>query len=318
MQFRSRTRAAIPFTGSACISSNRRIAVGCSNIYLRQSAKEHDQRAGKTLRPEYTARSDSTPFPDVSWGTLELREDLPTMIRMPHRSTMILLLGVFFAIGCGGPPDMVDAPLERESPQSTEVPRRADGAIIGVEVYESEREFPGLFEEWRALGVTAVFAGEELTSSGGFRALARKNDTDLFIIFPVFVVPEALAENPDLRAIPADGEGAQKGRVEFVCPSRRDFRDRRVEDARMIVKRLRPEGLSIDVLSQYVFWEAAESERGPATPPDTCYCVHCLQAFATFLGVPVFSIPPQPQRAAAWIEARPGLQMGLGGRPELE
>jgi len=37
--------------------------------------------------------------------------------------------------------------------------------------------------------------------------------------------------------------------------------------------------------------------------PDTCYCVHCLQAFATSLGVPALSIPPQPRRAAAWIKA---------------
>jgi hypothetical protein len=44
-------------------------------------------------------------------------------------------------------------------------------------------------------------------------------------------------------------------------------------------------------------------DRDPATLPDTCYCVHCILAFATSLGVPPLTIPPQPQRAAAWIEA---------------
>jgi len=179
----------------------------------------------------------------------------------------------------------------------------ADGATIGVMIYETERKIPGLFKEWQDLGVNTVFASEELTSSGGFRALAKKNGTDLFIIFPVFFAPEELGEDPDLWAITAGGERAKEDWVEFACPSRTDFRDRRVEEAQAIVKRLRPDGLSIDFIRHFVFWEMVGPDRDPDTLPDTCYCVHCLQAFATFLGVPTFSIPPQPQRAAAWIKA---------------
>ena len=190
-----------------------------------------------------------------------------------------------------------------ELPQSTEPAVIADDAIIGVKIYETERELPGLFKLWRALGVNTVFASEELTSSGGFRALARKNDIDLFIIFPVFFAPEELAEDPELWAVTADGERAKEDWVEFACPSRADFRDRRVEQARAIVKRLRPDGLSIDFIRHFVFWEMVGPDRDSGTLPDTCYCVHCLQGFATFLGVPAFSIPPQPRRAAAWIEA---------------
>ncbi len=190
-----------------------------------------------------------------------------------------------------------------DSAQSTNRVERTDGSIVGVKIYETERDLPELFDEWRALGINTVFASEELTSSGGFRALAKKNNTDLFIIFPVFFAPEELAEDPGLWAITAAGERAKEDWVEFACPSRTDFRDRRIEEARAVVKRLRPEGLSIDFIRDFVFWEMVGPDRDPATLPDTCYCVHCLQAFATFLGVPAFSIPPQPQRAAAWIRA---------------
>jgi hypothetical protein len=216
---------------------------------------------------------------------------------------MVLLLGVFNAVGCGGSPDLVDAPDVREPSQSAEVAKRADGTIVGVEIYDTDRDLPELFEEWRALGINTVFASEELTSSGGFRALAKKNGINLFIIFPVFFAPDELAEDPALWAVTARGERAKEDWVEFACPSRADFRNRRIEEARAIVKRLRPEGLSIDFIRYFVFWEMVGPDRDPATLPDTCYCVHCLQAFATSLGVSALSIPPQPRRAATWIQA---------------
>jgi len=222
---------------------------------------------------------------------------------MSCRSIKVLLLGVFFVVGCGGIPDAVSPPAEREFSQPTDVPNETEGAIFGVRIYETERELPDLFAEWHSLGVKTVFASEELTSSGGFRALARKNDTDLFIVFPVFYAAEELAEAPDLWAVTADGERAKEDWVEFACPSRADFRNRRIEEARAVVKRLRPDGLSLDFIHYFVVWETVGPDGRSDNLPDTCYCVHCVQGFATFLGVPAFSIPPHPQRAAAWIGA---------------
>jgi hypothetical protein len=224
------------------------------------------------------------------------------MIQQPFRASVVLLLGVILVAGCGEAPEAVKTTGAPDPPRSSEAVELRDDAIVGVKIYETERELPGLFEEWRALGVNTVFASEELTSSGGFRALAKKNGTDLFIIFPVFFAPEELAQNPQLWALTADGERAKEDWVEFACPTRADFRDRRVEEARGIVRRLRPDGISIDFIRHFAYWEMVGPDRDPSTLPDSCYCVSCLQGFATFLGVPAFSIPPQPQRAAAWIE----------------
>jgi hypothetical protein len=225
------------------------------------------------------------------------------VIQQMLRLAAVVLLLVLLPAGCGGTSDSSDATAVSDDPSSAEPVGFAEESIIGVKIYKTERELPELFEEWQSLGVNTVFASEELTSSGGFRALAKRNDIDLFIIFPMFFAPEELAENPDLWAVTADGERAKEDWVEFACPSRSDFRNRRVKEARAIVKRLRPDGLSIDFIRYFVFWEMVGPDRDPATLPDTCYCVHCIQAFATFLGVPPLTIPPQPQRAAAWIEA---------------
>jgi hypothetical protein len=210
---------------------------------------------------------------------------------------------MLLAMGCGNGPETPVPPEVPELPRGPAVVEWRDGSIVGVRIYDTERELPQLFEAWRTLGINTVFASEELISSGGFRALARKNDTDLFAIFPVFRASDELAEDPGLWAITADGERAREEWVEFACPSDTGFRRRRVERARDIVRRLRPEGLSIDFIRHFVYWEKVGPDRDPATLPDTCYCVRCLQAFAIFLGGAPGSIPPQPKRGAAWIAA---------------
>ena len=198
---------------------------------------------------------------------------------------------------------MAGRPDVRELPQSIEAPERADSLVIGVKIYDTERELPGLFDEWRALGINTVFASEELTSSGGFRALAKSNDTDLFIIFPVFFAPDELAGDPDLWAVTADDARAKEDWVEFACPSHTDFRARRVEEAREIVRRLQPDGLSIDFIRDFVFWEMVAPDRDPTALPDACYCASCLRLFAERIGAEMNLWALETPDAAAWIAA---------------
>jgi hypothetical protein len=225
------------------------------------------------------------------------------VIRKSIRSIAILALEAVIMAGCGGPADPSAPAQALEAQHGVAASQPAADPIYGVKIYRTERDLPGIFEEWGQLGINTVFASEELASSGGFRALARKNDTDVFIIFPVFFAPEILAEDPDLWAVTAKGERAKDDWVEFVCPNRPEFRNRRVKEAQAIVKRLQPDGLSIDFIRYFVFWEMVGPDHDSAALPKTCYCIHCLQAFAAFLGLPSTSIPPQPQRAAAWIES---------------
>jgi hypothetical protein len=181
-----------------------------------------------------------------------------------------------------------------------------EGPIVGVKIYDTERDLRELFADWRDLGIDTVFAGEELASREGFRALADETDTSLFVIFPVFFAPGELAEDPDLWALTADGVRAKEDWVEFACPSRADFRNRRIEEAREIVRRLQPDGLSIDFIRDFVFWEMVGPDRDPATLPDACYCASCLRLFANRIGPNIDLSALETPDAAAWIANNAG------------
>jgi hypothetical protein len=188
--------------------------------------------------------------------------------------------------------------------QAAPMPEIADdGPIVGVKIYDTERDLRELFADWRELGVDTVFAGEELASRGEFRKRAEETGMDLFVIFPVFFAPDELAEDPDLWAVTADGARAKEDWVEFACPSRADFRGRRVEEAREIVRRLQPDGLSIDFIRDFVFWEMVAPDRDSTTLPDACYCSQCLRLFADRIGADTDLSALEMPDAAFWIAA---------------
>ena len=175
--------------------------------------------------------------------------------------------------------------------------------IVGVKIYDTERDLRELFADWRELGIDTVFAGQELAAREGFRERAEETGMNLFVIFPVFFAPDELAEDPDLWAVTADGARAKEDWVEFACPSRAAFRARRVEEAREIARRLQPDGLSIDFIRDFVFWEMVGSVRDSATLPDACYCSHCGRLFADRIGADIDLSALETPDAAAWIAA---------------
>jgi hypothetical protein len=206
----------------------------------------------------------------------------------PASSLAAMLIAAAVVLGCGASPE----------PAGTD-----DGAIIGVKIYETDRDLPELFKQWRGLGVNTVFASEALASKDGFGELAERAGSDLFVIFPVFYAPAELADDPQLWAITDDGAPAKETWVEFACPSREEFRACRVEEAKEIVRRLQPTGLSIDFIRHFVFWEMVAPERHPDTLAQTCFCAHCLMQFAESADLDIGAIPAQGTNAAEWILA---------------
>ncbi|HOC42418.1 MAG TPA: hypothetical protein PKJ99_05290 [Thermoanaerobaculales bacterium] len=173
--------------------------------------------------------------------------------------------------------------------------------IVGVKIYDFDGDLGELFAGWRELGVTHVFASEQLASREGFRELARQAGIQIYVIFPVLYAPEALAADPSLSAVTADGKPAKDDWVEFACPSRDELRQRRVDEAVALVQKLRPDGLSLDFIRDFVFWEEVRPDADPARLPDACYCPKCLRRFAATLA-PGSQLPvDDPVAAAAWI-----------------
>jgi Polysaccharide deacetylase len=176
--------------------------------------------------------------------------------------------------------------------------------LIGVKIYRHDGELDPLFRSFDELGIGAVFASEALAEAPGFRAKAREHGVDLFLIEPVFYNPEAVKQDPTLVAITAQGTPARDEWVEFVCPSRPEYRARRVREIAEAVKRIRPDGLSLDFLRHFVFWEKVPIAAAHDSFPNTCFCDRCVVAFARKAGL---TIPPEavgnPRAAASWILA---------------
>lgn len=173
--------------------------------------------------------------------------------------------------------------------------------LIGVKIYDYSGGFRKLFDEWRELGINTAFVSPTLESNQEFRNLAKKNGVATFIILPIFYNPEELEKRPDLYAITARGEKAGEEWVKFVCPTREDYRSQRIEYVKNLVREHNPDGISLDFIRYFIFWEKVYPERTLDSLPQTCFDQHCLEAFQKATGL---KIPPNLSdtgQQAKWI-----------------
>jgi hypothetical protein len=152
-------------------------------------------------------------------------------------------------------------------------------SIIGAKIYEHQGSYELLFQQWNQLGINTGFCSEELISDPEFMKEAREHQVSTFVIFPVFYNPEEIAEKPHLAAIKRNGEAAAEEWVEFVCPSRVDYRQQLIQHARNLVRDHQPDGISIDFIRHFVYWEKVYPDRDPATLPISCFDSVCLDHF---------------------------------------
>jgi hypothetical protein len=192
--------------------------------------------------------------------------------------------------------------------------------VIGAKIYEYAGSFPALFEAWRSTGINTAFVSPALISNAEFRTLARKNGVALYIIFPVFFDADALANRPDLFAVTDKGARAEDDWVKFVCPTREDYRREKVEYLKKLVRETDPEGVSLDFIRFFVFWEKVYPGRTPESLPQSCFDESCLASFTRETGI---SIPPGlngteakarwilDRHAGEWTEWKCGIVAGM-------
>ena len=184
------------------------------------------------------------------------------------------------------------------------VDTKTNEPIIGIKIYDYKGDFEQLFDTFKDLGINTVFASESLAGNLEFRTQAKANRTSVFVIAPIFYDPEALKADPDLNAITRTGERAKEDWVEFVCPSREAFRKQKVEAVRQTIAKVQPDGVSLDFIRSFVFWEMVHPERTYASLPNACFCQYCLAKFSSDTGI---VLPKEalaaPQNSSAWIEA---------------
>jgi hypothetical protein len=200
---------------------------------------------------------------------------------------------------------LVQVPLLAAAARALAAASASGQRIVGVKIYEHAGDRERLFDDFEALGFNTLFISEALAADDEFRAQARRRRMAAFVIEPVFYDPEALKKDPDLFAVTGAGRPAKDDWVEFVCPTREEFRARKAAAIAASVARLEPEGVSLDFIRYFAYWESIGPERSYASIPSTCYCPRCLERFALDTGV---RLPPSmatPQQAAAWIESGP-------------
>jgi len=151
--------------------------------------------------------------------------------------------------------------------------------IVGVKIYEFEKSFQELFDEWRALGINTAFVSVSLGTQKEFRELANSNDISIFLILPIFYNPEELQKRPDLFAITDSGKKANEDWVSFICPTREDYRRQRIEYIKDLMRQFNPDGLSLDFIRYFVFWEKVYQDRTLNSLVNTCFDASCLDKF---------------------------------------
>ncbi len=182
---------------------------------------------------------------------------------------------------------------------------QAPRKIVGVKIYEPVSDTGALFREWHRLGVNTGFISSELAESGTFIPAARRAGIRTLVVTPVFHNPGYLVEHPEAWAITGRGERAKQDWVEFVCPSREDYREQRAREALSLLGTAGPDGLSLDFIRHFVFWEMVRPDARIDPLDTTCFCPHCLARFQrdTRVRIPAASAGSAPE-AARWLLAR--------------
>ncbi len=195
--------------------------------------------------------------------------------------------------------------------------RRQDtGRLIGVKIYNYQGDYGELVSTWVRMGINTAFVSDSLAKVDEFRKVLSKKGIKVFIVFPVFQDPEALKEDSSLVAVTNRGTVARDDWVEFVCPSRSTFREGKISEAVSLVRRLDPDGLSIDFIRSFVYWERVYPESDPGSMDIACFCDSCINGFLDReqIGLPGTSMPVVEKsafileyHAEAWDNYRTGM-----------
>ena len=173
--------------------------------------------------------------------------------------------------------------------------------IFGVKIYDYAGDYDSMFRQWQDLGINTVFVSPALDASPGFRDEAIRHNIKRFLILPVFFEPDTLQVTPDLYAITDKGRPAREEWVEFVCPNNEGYRENKLARIGSLIRRLQPDGISIDFIRYFAFWEKIYPERPYSSLTNSCFDAVCMNKFSRDRGIPLPETLQPGAEFAAWV-----------------
>lgn len=174
--------------------------------------------------------------------------------------------------------------------------------IVGVKIYswDGAPTDDDALGRIAALGANTAFVDPVLAQDDGLRQRLGAAGLDVYVIVPVYFDEEALATDPGLCAVNHHGHCASESWLTMVCPTRDGYNQGKEDLVRHVASLSHVDGISLDFIRHYVFWENVGPEAGFEDLPHTCFDASCVARFQLEAGV---EVPPTGDAAqnAAWI-----------------
>ena len=151
-------------------------------------------------------------------------------------------------------------------------------SIIGVKIYDYKGDLKDLIREWKSIGINTAFVSKELLSNPDYQIEAQNAGIKNFVILPIFF-DEHLDDHPEFYAIKFDGDKAIDEWVKFACPSNQEYRSKKINSILELVEAHNPDGISIDFIRHFVYWEKVYPDTPASELPNTCFCDLCINHF---------------------------------------
>lgn len=173
--------------------------------------------------------------------------------------------------------------------------------MVGIKVYNRCRNLEDTFKEWKDLGIDTIFPYPEYAEKPVVRELASKNKINLFLTVPIFQDRERLKGDPSLYAITQNGEKAIDDWVHFVCPSKKEYINYKIEVIKDSIKKYNPEGISLDFIRFFIFWEKVYQGVDINNLPQTCFDKDCIDGFKDYCNASIPGHFKSVQKFSSWI-----------------
>ncbi len=173
--------------------------------------------------------------------------------------------------------------------------------IYATKLYALPPRLDELVAQWKQIGLNTLFTTPEVAGQPEYRALAKKNGLDTFLIVPVFFEPGAATSGALQSTVDSDGHRVQEDWVEFVSPSCSAHLHTKYQQIDQLLRELRPEALSLDFVRYHCYWEQVGPTARAQELRKTCFSPDSLSDFSKHQGIVLPATLSSTAQISRWM-----------------